>query len=218
MTDLITVGIFLVQFGTVTIYIVIFLTLRRKTKRVQRKIQQEQCTADPATFQAINRITKLMTLYPCVYILLTLPLSAGRMWSYAHNGQTYGSSYACFAGAMITSCGWVDSLLYTLTRRRLLNDTMPARSGRSNSDHDLGSEHFTYTRSVATRGSEDFAHRRSGISGGSEVMNSLSPRQHADGRVAQAYIKDHEPPISPIGSIDPIVDSPQPAVTNKTLL
>ncbi len=91
-----------------------------------------------------------MTLYPCVYVLLTLPLSAGRMWSYAHGGKPYSDAYACVAGSLITSCGWVDSLLYTLTRRRLLQDTMPGNGGRrSAADGSLG---ITHTRTVTVEG------------------------------------------------------------------
>lgn len=38
----------------------------------------------------------------------------------AHNGKPYSDGYAVFAGCMITSCGFVDVTLYSLTRRRLL--------------------------------------------------------------------------------------------------
>lgn len=75
-----------------------------------------------------------MMLYPCFYILLTLPLSVGRMWSMAHHQQT-GIIFSCIAGSLMTSCGWVDCLLYTLTRRRLLQDTMPYGSGLGSTGH-----------------------------------------------------------------------------------
>ena len=101
-----------------------------------------------AVINAVNRITKLMMLYPCVYVLLTLPLSAGRMWSMAHHGRPYSNSYACFAGSMLTSCGWVDSLLYTLTRRRLLRDTMSQGSRSGFAGGDFACRGITQTRTI----------------------------------------------------------------------
>lgn len=142
-------GVFLVQFGTVLIYLVTFILLRKKTKELFAKVQQGH-NANMTTVLAINRVTKLMTLYPCVYVLLTLPLCAGRMWSYAHNGKLYSNAYACIAGGMITSCGWVDSLLYTLTRRRLLKETMPSGAARRTGDR--SSMAITFTQTVTVEG------------------------------------------------------------------
>lgn len=48
---------------------------------------------------------------------------------------------------MITSCGWVDSLLYTLTRRRLLRDTMPGGSTGRSLDRGI-----TYTQTITVEG------------------------------------------------------------------
>lgn len=119
-----------------------------------------------ATVEAVNRITKLMTLYPCVYVILTLPLSAGRMWSMAHHGAQISDPFACAAAALLTSCGWVDSLLYTLTRKALLKDTMPGHSNSSarrptgnENDIDweateLGSKGITHTRTVTIEGGQ----------------------------------------------------------------
>ena len=146
-----------------------------------------------ATVHAVNRITKLMTLYPCVYVILTLPLSAGRMWSMAHNRKPYSDQYALVAGAMITSCGWVDTLLYTLTRRRLLKDSMPQssrREGSSNWDKGLGSQGITHTRTVTVEGGQ--------------MMDTLDPR----GAVRQGPVSPYgyERPPSPTSSIDPILN------------
>lgn len=149
-----------------------------------------------------------MTLYPCVYVLLTLPLSAGRMWSMAHN-STYSNAYACVAGGMITSCGWVDSLLYTLTRRKLLKDTMPgaSRSGRtreSDWDNELGSKGITHTRTVTVEGGQ--------------VMDTLSPTSLEYGSRPRSYVGQpqglhshhgsnltYERAPSPTGSVDPML-------------
>lgn len=94
-----------------------------------RKVKQFATGARRGTFiesgcsREITRVAALMLLYPLIYIVLTLPLSAGRMWSMAHNGNSYSNGYAVFAGCMLTSCGFVDVLLYSLTRRRLLQAT-----------------------------------------------------------------------------------------------
>lgn len=147
-----------------------------------------------ATVHAVNRITKLMTLYPCVYVLLTLPLSAGRMWSMANDSKPYSYEYALVAGAMITSCGWVDTLLYTLTRRRLLKDTMPQssrREGSSNWDKGLGSQGITHTRTVTVEGGQ--------------MMDTLEPPR-GPLRQGPAVHFGYERPPSPTGSIDPILN------------
>lgn len=115
-----------------------------------------------ATVRAVNRITMLMTLYPCVYVCLTLPLSAGRMWSMAHGGRAYSDHFAILAGSFLTSCGWVDSLLYTLTRKRLLQDTMVkagssgrhSHSARTWEANELGSKGITHTRTVTVHDGE----------------------------------------------------------------
>ena len=48
-----------------------------------------------------------------------LPLAVGRMVSMA--GVTLPDVFFPIAGSFLTSCGWVDALLYTLTRRVFIN-------------------------------------------------------------------------------------------------
>ena len=193
--DEISQGVFLIQFGTILIYIITFFMLRRKTKAIFANSQQNSDQPNIATVKAVNRITTLMTLYPCVYVFLTLPLSAGRMWSMAHNSTPYSNAYACFAGSMITSCGWIDTLLYTLTRRRLLRDTMPQGSGRrtrgSDWDNTLGSKGITHTRTVTVENGQ--------------VMDTLGPATYGEQALAQ-HNYAYERPASPNGSIDPILN------------
>ncbi|EME86978.1 uncharacterized protein MYCFIDRAFT_118421, partial [Pseudocercospora fijiensis CIRAD86] len=118
------VWIFVVELGTVAIYLMTFLALRKKTSQLLVGSTISKYSPNPATIKAVNRITILMTLYPLVYVVLTLPLSAGRMWSMSHGSRPTSDLFSCIAGALLTSCGWVDSLLYTLTRKRLLEDSM----------------------------------------------------------------------------------------------
>lgn len=68
-------------------------------------------SSNARTVKALNRITMNMVLYPFAYVLLTLPLSAGRMWSMSRNGQNPSDLFLVIAGSLMTSCGWVDSLL-----------------------------------------------------------------------------------------------------------
>lgn len=112
----------------------------------------------------------------------------------AHNSTPYSNAYACFAGSMITSCGWVDTLLYTLTRRRLLRDTMPQGSVRrtrgSDFDNDLGSKGITHTRTVTVENGQ--------------VMDTLSPTSYSGNPQADQNFAYERPP-SRSESIDPIL-------------
>jgi hypothetical protein len=69
----------------------------------------------------VRRVVIYMVAYPIAYFILSFPLAIGRMISAA--GHDPSLAYFCLAGAMMTSSGLVDSLLYTLTRRNLLIDT-----------------------------------------------------------------------------------------------
>ena len=146
------------QFGTVLIYIVTFIKLRQKTRQIFKTLgHNAQDSPCKRTVEAVNRVTKLMTLYPCVYVLLTLPLSAGRMWTMAHNSRSQSDTFTCVAGGMLTSCGWVDSILYTLTRRQLLKDTMPSGASSRRAESQTletapGIKGITHTRTVTVEG------------------------------------------------------------------
>lgn len=131
LTNLPDIWVFMNQFGTIVIYLMTFYKLRSKTGELLAHGQSLPNSQNAQTVRSVNRITLLMTLYPCVYVLLTLPLSSGRMWSMSHNGRPTDDVFSCVAGSLLTSCGWVDSLLYTLTRKRLLEDTMPNSSRRT---------------------------------------------------------------------------------------
>ena len=65
-----------------------------------------------------------MVIYPVAYIVLSLPIAAGRMAM--ARGITPSPAYFCAAAAIITSSGVVDVTIYTLTRRKLIMDTEPS--------------------------------------------------------------------------------------------
>jgi hypothetical protein len=66
-----------------------------------------------------NILTQLIYRYPAVYVILTLPIAVGRM--VAMTGKPLPEVFYLVAGALLTSCGWIDALLYTLTRRVLVS-------------------------------------------------------------------------------------------------
>ncbi|KAF2160278.1 hypothetical protein M409DRAFT_70614 [Zasmidium cellare ATCC 36951] len=88
------------EFGTLVIYTIILLILSKKS-------------STPA-----SRAAKLIVAYPIIYVVCTLPLVVARLRSMA--GQNVSFEELCVAGAMITSNGWLDVLLYCLTRRALI--------------------------------------------------------------------------------------------------
>lgn len=73
----------------------------------------------------VKAISNLMVVYPVVYVICTLPLATARMS--AMRGSAHAPSLArlCLAGAMITSNGWLDVLLYTVTRRIMIFSDEP---------------------------------------------------------------------------------------------
>ncbi|CAO2657189.1 Nn.00g033150.m01.CDS01 [Neocucurbitaria sp. VM-36] len=117
--------IFIVEFGTIIIYAHIFFHLRGRLRSI--------ITNDNTT--KLTRATKFMILYPAVYVILTLPIAVGRM--VAMTGTKMPDVFFCVAGSMLTSCGWIDALLYTLTRRILVSG-------------DLSTGHYNRTHNTVT--------------------------------------------------------------------
>ncbi|KAJ5900203.1 uncharacterized protein N7473_004273 [Penicillium subrubescens] len=105
--------ILLAQFGTVLIYSSIFCLLRRRMKQVPPASQS-------ASSAYINRAARFMVLYPIAYIAFSLPLPAGRLAVW--NGAKVSTTFYCNAATLMTSCGFIDTILYTLTRRVLVNE------------------------------------------------------------------------------------------------
>lgn len=68
--------------------------------------------------RTIQRVARLMLVYPIAYTCLTLPLAAFRMASHSNNRPP--DRILLFAGTCMASCGWVDVILYLITRRTIL--------------------------------------------------------------------------------------------------
>lgn len=123
--------IFAAQFFNLVLYAIMFFQLRRKM--AQSKILGSSYTE---SLRRMNRVVSYMVLYPIVYIVLTLPLSAGRMASVS--GHTPSVTYFCVAGALMTLSGFCDTLQYTLTRKSIVLES-ETRSKREDGYHDLSS-------------------------------------------------------------------------------
>lgn len=113
------------MFGTVTVYSIIYATIhlrmRPKTTSSTGSLAPQPSTLDPGMASGAARY---MIIYPTIYVLCTLPLAAGRMA--AMTGNTIPYWYYCCAGASITSCGWLDVILYAFTRRAIVFSDAPS--------------------------------------------------------------------------------------------
>lgn len=120
--------------GTV-IYVLVFIHVHRANKAFQKTKKSTTFTDEASSdgvFSAINltpgmsqqeaniEVHKriLFLLYPLVFLLCTAPLALGRILS--SGGIKLSPEYLCIAGAMITSNGWLDVLIFSTTRSGIL--------------------------------------------------------------------------------------------------
>ncbi|KAF2202239.1 integral membrane protein-like protein [Delitschia confertaspora ATCC 74209] len=108
------IWIFFFEFGNILIYAMIYFIL-------YHRIRHNYYTEDQIS--RVKSILNLMVVYPIVYVVCTLPLASARMASMFDRPPSWGR--LCFSALMITSNGWLDVLLYTLTRRILLFSDEP---------------------------------------------------------------------------------------------
>ncbi|OAX78960.1 hypothetical protein ACJ72_06727 [Emergomyces africanus] len=128
--------IFVSEFGSVVLYTVLFFHLRHQIAQsaVLGRGQKEH-------LRRLRRVIGYMVLYPIAYVVLSLPLAAGRMAT--ARGDKLSVSYFCTAGAVIASSGFVDVIMYTLTRRALLIDSEPSNHDRFYHSQRVGHSHTT---------------------------------------------------------------------------
>ncbi|KAK0672764.1 G protein-coupled glucose receptor regulating Gpa2-domain-containing protein [Cercophora samala] len=119
--------IFISLFLTSALYIAVFLSLRKKSTqspsegKLTRRSTTQSTTHKPLPSlppSTHNQQQKAFLLYPLIYIICTLPLALGRIATMA--GAHVPISYFCTAGALIASNGWLDVLLWGVTRHRLI--------------------------------------------------------------------------------------------------
>ncbi|KAI9777513.1 MAG: hypothetical protein M1839_008807 [Geoglossum umbratile] len=111
--------IFISQFGTLILYAALFIILKRRVRAVDS-------VSHSNSRHRIHRIARYMVLYPITYVILSLPLAAGRMASMT--GRSLPTAYYCVAGALMTSSGFVDAILYAFTRRVIALSDEPQAS------------------------------------------------------------------------------------------
>jgi hypothetical protein len=107
--------VIIAEFGTVLIYALVFLIIQRRVK--------EAFYTNSKTAIRARSAAKMIVAYPIVYVVCTLPLVKARLTSMAY--QPVSFLELTIAGSMITSNGWLDVLLYTLTRRGVLFGSDP---------------------------------------------------------------------------------------------
>ncbi|EUC48032.1 hypothetical protein COCMIDRAFT_2994 [Bipolaris oryzae ATCC 44560] len=106
--------IFVAEFGNVIIYALIYAILIVRIRSGHYK---------PEESERVRSIANLMVVYPLVYIICTIPLASARMA--AMSGSPPSLARLCLCGAIITSNGWLDVILYTITRRILIFSDEP---------------------------------------------------------------------------------------------
>lgn len=107
----------------------------------------------------LNRVVTYMVIYPLAYVMLSLPLAAGRMSVSRHNVPS--KTYFAVSGALMALSGLVDVVLYSITRRHLLLDSDSSVDNKSNSYQLKGSRVHGTTVSTTIAANSSSNGRRS---------------------------------------------------------
>lgn len=139
-----------------------FFYLRRRMKqaKILRRGQQE-------SLQRLNRVVIYMVIYPVVYVLLSLPLAAGRMAT--AQGNSPSKNYFAVAGSLMALSGLMDVIVYTVTRRHLITDTEHSTTDR-NYENNTDSQWQT---NITTAGAEGSRPRKGGFRMGSRLSSKF---------------------------------------------
>ncbi|KAK0620395.1 G protein-coupled glucose receptor regulating Gpa2-domain-containing protein [Immersiella caudata] len=109
---------------------------------------------------------KAFLLYPVIYVICTAPLALGRILTMA--GVKVPISYFYAAGALIASNGWLDALLWGVTRQRLL-------FGSEVDSEDTGLDTFAFMRTPKNRKYGNIVWVEGGAGSGSEMVGRVVP-------------------------------------------
>ncbi|CAK1360820.1 unnamed protein product [Cercospora beticola] len=104
------VWILFTEFAVVGLYTTMFIVLQRRIKDFFYVSSQHQMRAESAARSVI--------IYPVVYVICTLPAVVARLRDMT--GHSVGYAELTFVGVMMTSNGWLDVLVYALTRQSLV--------------------------------------------------------------------------------------------------
>ncbi|KAL1975415.1 hypothetical protein VTN31DRAFT_3807 [Thermomyces dupontii] len=138
------IWIFIAEFGTFVLYTILFFYLRHRIAESAVLGSQHM-----EGLRRLKRVVGSMMIYPIAYVVLSLPLAAGRMAS--ARGNTPSVTYFCISGALMTSSGFVDVILYTMTRRNLLKDMERSSRDRSYQRDDYISGHIATITAASHR-------------------------------------------------------------------
>jgi hypothetical protein len=78
--------------------------------------------------QRVTRAARYMVVYPVIYVVLTMPLAAGRVSAMV--GRNPSLVYYCVAGALMSSCGVIDVILYISTRKALVKSSVGVKGSQ----------------------------------------------------------------------------------------
>jgi len=109
--------IFVAQFCTLVVYTGLIVRLLLQRSRIRREISSTR------TSRSIKRAAYYMAVYPAVSLVLWMPSAVARMLLYAGHGVP--QMVLLVGGILVTCCGWVNALVYIITRRVFV----PERSG-----------------------------------------------------------------------------------------
>jgi hypothetical protein len=70
------------------------------------------------TYNRINKVSVTLLIYPAIYMLLTIPISISRIAQFA--GKDWGVSFIFFGACLFDCTGFMNVLLYTITRKGLV--------------------------------------------------------------------------------------------------
>lgn len=119
--------IFTVQAGSILLYLAVYIHIRLTVKDTKSLGSLRPSKAH----KNIDRAARIMGLYPAVYLMVSLPISTGRMWSMAHGGANLPTPFLLAAATIYGSTGFANTLLYTLTRRQLVSKGATISESRS---------------------------------------------------------------------------------------
>ncbi|KAF8861302.1 hypothetical protein BDZ45DRAFT_559352, partial [Acephala macrosclerotiorum] len=127
-------------------YATTYIVLRKRLSKIGPQFTHQSANSAMATTtrprnpnsSRISRAATYMILYPLVYVLSTLPLAAGRISSMV--GHTPSKSYLVAAGTIMACGGWMNCVLYSLTRRIFLTGKVDTNQESGRSKYEYGSK------------------------------------------------------------------------------
>lgn len=133
---------------TSALYTTIFIHIRRQARATAASSSSRvgSTASASAAHAAQLRLSHnpAFLIYPVIYVLCTLPLAVGRISSMAGANPPLG--YMCFAGAIISSNGMFDCLLFGTTRNAIV-----FASKHEIDRSDTGLDTFNFMKTPRTR-------------------------------------------------------------------